>query len=298
MDLALLRTFLEVYRAGSLTGAAPHLGLSQPTVTAQIRTLEAQMGRRLFERLPRGVAPTPVADQLAREVAVHVDALAAITERDLPDRDPLAKPMHLGGPAELMAARVVPALAELVGRGLRLRIGVGLSDELLAGLAAGRFDLVISTVRPRSRALAATPLADEEFVLVAAPAWAERVGRAGLDDDPVAALRDVPLVAYAEDLPIIRRYWRTVFGTRPAGGAAVVVPDLRAVLAAAVTGSGVTVLPRYLCLRELASGELVALLRPEVPPINTLFLVVRNGTAAQPHIAAVHDRLLERGRSW
>ncbi|MFC9916160.1 LysR family transcriptional regulator [Streptomyces sp. NPDC127197] len=34
----LLRTFLAVYRSGSFTAAAPLLGLSQPTVTAQIRT--------------------------------------------------------------------------------------------------------------------------------------------------------------------------------------------------------------------------------------------------------------------
>ncbi|MDD6792142.1 MAG: LysR family transcriptional regulator [Thermobifida fusca] len=39
MNLELLRTFLAVHRAGSLTRAASHLGMSQPTVTAQIRTL-------------------------------------------------------------------------------------------------------------------------------------------------------------------------------------------------------------------------------------------------------------------
>ena len=58
MDLALLRTFLAVHRAGSLTRAAADLGVSQPAVTAQIRTLEQRVGRELFVRLPRGVAPT------------------------------------------------------------------------------------------------------------------------------------------------------------------------------------------------------------------------------------------------
>ncbi|HZE41807.1 MAG TPA: LysR family transcriptional regulator, partial [Stackebrandtia sp.] len=66
MDLGLLRTFLAVFRAGSLSGAAPILGLSQPTITAQIRALEQAMDKKLFERLPRGVAPTSVAAELAR----------------------------------------------------------------------------------------------------------------------------------------------------------------------------------------------------------------------------------------
>ncbi|NUR32319.1 MAG: LysR family transcriptional regulator, partial [Catenulispora sp.] len=78
MDLALLRTFLAVHRAGSLTRAAADLGLSQPAVTAQIRTLEQRVGTELFVRLPRGVAPTAAADDLARAVAPHLDALAAV----------------------------------------------------------------------------------------------------------------------------------------------------------------------------------------------------------------------------
>lgn len=68
-DLNLLRTFLAVYRSGSFTAAAQLLGLSQPTVTTQIRSLERQTRRELFERLPRGVAPTAVADDLAARVA-------------------------------------------------------------------------------------------------------------------------------------------------------------------------------------------------------------------------------------
>lgn len=77
LDISLLRTFLAVHRAGSFTAAARLLGLSQPTVTTQMRSLEEQLGRELFERQPRGVVPTSVADELAAEVAAPLDALAA-----------------------------------------------------------------------------------------------------------------------------------------------------------------------------------------------------------------------------
>ncbi len=89
-----------------------------------------------------------------------------------------------------------------------------------------------------------------------------------------------------------------MFGTRLTGSAAVVVPDLRAVLAATLAGAGITVLPRYLCDRELAEGRLVRLLDPEVPPINTLFLATRTGTTDLPHIAAVHAHLLRHAPEW
>jgi DNA-binding transcriptional LysR family regulator len=301
LDLSLLATFLAIYRTGSLSAAAPLVGLSQPAVTAQLRALERRLGHQLFERLPRGVRPTTVADELARQAAKHVDALAALGRRGLPGSDPLSGPVHLGGPAELLALWGVPALADLVRRGLRLRVTTGLADELLSGLVAGRFDLVVSTVRPRNRTLVSTALMDEEFVLVAAPDRARSVdlGRLrGADAPDATALRGQPLIAYAEDLPLIRRYWRTVFGARPSASAVLVVPDLRAVCAAAVADVGVTVLPRYLCTEELNTGRLVPLLEPELPPINTLHLAERAGSTGLPHIAVVRRALLAAAEAW
>lgn len=296
LDLGLLRTFLAVHRARSLTTAARVLGVSQPTVTAQVRALELQLGRQLFERLPRGVAPTTVADELAGEVAGPLDALAAVADRGRAGVEAPPEPVHLGGPAELVSVRALPALASLTDQGVLLRVTTGLAEGLLEGLHSGRFDLVLSAVRPRGRSVISVPLMDEEFVLVAAPVWARRIGPLA-DADP-GPLRDVPLIAYAEDLPILRRYWRHVFRTRLSARPAVVVPDLRGVLASVAAGAGVSVLPRYLCEDELASGAVVPLLSPEDPPINTGFLVERAGALPRAPVSAVRERLLQAARSW
>ncbi|MEU6776843.1 LysR family transcriptional regulator [Streptomyces sp. NPDC046759] len=297
LDLNVLRTFLAVYRSGSFTGASRLLGLSQPTVTTQMRALERQTGRELFERLPRGVAPTPVADELAARIAAPLDELAAVAGPTAPS-GARREPVHLAGPAELLCTTVLPALAPLVAaEGVRLRVSTGLTDPLLEELRAGRHDLVIATTRPRGRTLHAVPLADEEFVLVAAPVWAERLADRPADEGP-AALQEVPLVTYAEDLPIARRYWRHVFGRRLSRTAAVTVPDLRGVLAAVAAGAGFGVLPRYLCQGLLDSGALVALLEPEDPPINTGFLVQRPGVSDNPDVARVRTLLLRDAHSW
>ncbi|MGJ5749620.1 DNA-binding transcriptional LysR family regulator [Streptomyces puniciscabiei] len=296
LDLNLLRTFLAVYRSGSFTGAAQLLGLSQPTVTTQMRALERQTGRELFERLPRGVAPTAVADELAVRVAPGLDLLAAVSGPDATEGR-TADPVHLAGPAEFLCTGVLPVLAPLVADGVRLRVAAGLTDALLEELRAGRHDLVIATLRPQGRTLSAVPLADEEFVLVAAPVWAERVKEPLATEGP-SVLHSVPLVTYAEDLPIARRYWRHVFGRRLSCPAAVTVPDLRGVKAAVVAGAGFTVLPRYLCADELASGALVVLHEPDDAPINTAYLVQRPGVPDNPDVIRVRDHLLHalRGR--
>ncbi|NGO13184.1 LysR family transcriptional regulator [Streptomyces sp. HC44] len=300
MDLALLRTFVTVHRAGSFTRAAALLGLSQPAVTSQIRTLERQLGRPLFLRQARGVTPTTIGDELAHKAAPHLDALVEIAETGLDEASSI-RTLHLAGPPEFTAERALPALTELTGddgQGLALRASFGNAEETLEGLAAGHHDLAISTARPRGALLTATPLCDEEHVLVASPRWEARIGSDKLHCESAPALENFPVVEVHESLPFVARYWAAVFDSRPAASGTVIVPDLRAVLACATTGAGLAVLPRYLCATALERGDVMALLDPAVPPLRTYFLVVRTGTLAMPHIARAHEWLLQAANDW
>ncbi|MFV0134886.1 LysR family transcriptional regulator [Streptomyces sp. HMX87] len=300
MDLALLRTFVTVHRAGSFTRAAALLGLSQPAVTSQIRTLERQLGRPLFLRQARGVTPTSIGDELAHKAAPHLDALVEIAESGLDDTSSL-RTLHLAGPPEFTAERALPALTELTGedgQGFALRVSFGNAEESLEGLAAGHHDLAIGTVRPRGTLLTATPLCDEEHVLIAAPRWAKQAATGAPGRDGAPALEQVPVVEVHESLPLVTRYWASVFDSCPAATGTVIVPDLRAVLACAVAGAGLAVLPRYLCTEALRRGDVVALHEPTVPPLRTYFLAVRTGTLAMPHIARAHEWLLRSAADW
>ncbi|MCX4846674.1 LysR family transcriptional regulator [Streptomyces sp. NBC_00893] len=298
MDLTLLRTFVMVHRAGSFTRAAALLGLSQPAVTSQIRTLERQLGRPLFLRRARGVTPTTIGDELAHRAAPHLDALIEITESEL-DEESGVRTLHLAGPPEFTSMRALPALTPLVAQGLALRSSFFAgAEEALEGLAAGHHDLAIATARPRGGLLTATALCDEEHVLVAAPRWAGRLGPGALRHKGPVVLEQLPVVEVHESLPLVSRYWAAVFESRPALAGTVIVPDLRAVLECTAAGAGLAVLPRYLCERALERGEVVALLDPPVPPLRTYFLAVRTGTLALPHIARAHEWLLRAAADW
>ncbi|MET7972332.1 LysR substrate-binding domain-containing protein [Streptomyces mirabilis] len=156
----------------------------------------------------------------------------------------------------------------------------------------------MATRRPRGR-LAALPPADEEYLLVAAPSWARHVEEHPSAEDICTAVRDVRPVTYAEDLPIVRRYWRNVFGKQLSARAAGAVPNLYAVVSAVTAGAGYSVLPRSLCEEHLADGRLALLHEPvEPPPLNTLFLVQRPGADANPDVVRVRDRLQHAARTW
>lgn len=60
LNLRQLQYFTVVAELGSVTRAAERLRISQPSLSHQLRTLEANVGTTLFERRARGVALTPV----------------------------------------------------------------------------------------------------------------------------------------------------------------------------------------------------------------------------------------------
>lgn len=278
-----LRTFLAIYRSQSVTRAAALLNITQPAASGHLQALEARMGRRLFERSSRGLSPLPAAHDLARAISAHVDGLESAFEHRRKSAAELAGTIHLGGPAEFLGEMLLPALRALDAPDLRIRCRLGLAAELMEMLRLGELDFAVATVRMEQPGVGFAPLYEEEFRLVGAPCW----------PGPAA-----PVLAYDEGLPIIRRYWRAAFGCEPDMQAAVVVPDLRALEAAAAAGLGVTVLPGYLCARRLASGELVELHRMEQPPSNQLYLAWNTATVRTPRNAYFKECVLDAARDW
>lgn len=75
LDLNLVRAFVAIYEAKSVTLAAERLELAQPTLSHALSRLRTAYGDRLFERGTNGLRPTKVADQLFE---VFTPALASI----------------------------------------------------------------------------------------------------------------------------------------------------------------------------------------------------------------------------
>lgn len=293
-QLDLLGTFLEVHRAGSITAGARRLGLSQPAVSERIGQLESQLGTPLFARTSNGVTATAAGDRLAAQISEPVERLRRVFAA--PTTGP-PETVRIGGASDIVAARIIPTLAPIAARGTTLEFTLGLAPALLRRLQHGELDVVVSSVRPPLRGVRYRALVDEEFLLVGSPALARSVTPSLLADDPARALSHLPLVAYDGDLSIVRRYWRSEFGVRPANARSIIVPDLRGVLAAVIAGAGVSVLPRYLADPAIASGSVELVHRSQTPPVNTLHLAV-GGEEANGATATVIAALIERSREW
>ncbi|MDP2571905.1 LysR family transcriptional regulator [Vibrio penaeicida] len=111
MELRTLRYFLKVYEVGSVSGAAKHCFVSQPSITAAIKNLELALNTALFVRHARGVVPTPAAKRLYPEAKRMIDSEKNIlqTFRD----QPVTVPLRLGIMRSLGAKRMSLLLQHL-----------------------------------------------------------------------------------------------------------------------------------------------------------------------------------------
>jgi len=77
LDLDWLAVFDEVYKTGSVSKAAEHLGLAQAAASTMLNKLRAHFDDRLFTRTARGMQPTPHAERLLphlREVLAQLES--------------------------------------------------------------------------------------------------------------------------------------------------------------------------------------------------------------------------------
>ncbi len=67
MDLNAVKLFVQAAEAGSISEAARRTGIPLPTLSRQLRKLEDDLGMRLLDRGPRGLALTPAGTQLVSD---------------------------------------------------------------------------------------------------------------------------------------------------------------------------------------------------------------------------------------
>ncbi|MSO43868.1 MAG: LysR family transcriptional regulator [Thermoleophilia bacterium] len=259
MDLRHLLTLRTVVDKGSFSHAADELGISQPAVSFQIRSLEDRMGQRLLDRSGRRVTLTDagrVVDSYARRILALEDDLL----REVGDlSDHLSGPLVLGsstGPGELLLPRLLGgfkrdnphAEVRLMVQDTQTVCDRVLDDEIELG--------VVGAARPH-RGLVFEPFVRDELVVICPP------------DHPLADQRVIALSALAAQPMILQQRGsgvRAVLETafRAAG---VRMRDLdvtlelglqQSVRAAVLDGLGITVISRLAVERDLAEARLVA----------------------------------------
>ncbi|HEV7371615.1 LysR family transcriptional regulator [Arenibaculum sp.] len=183
--LTMLASFVRVCEAGSFSAAARELGVSQPAVSQQIRTLEARLGVRLFDRTTRSVSPTEAG---ARYLDHARDVLERLDEADRTvgclDRAMCGR-LVVGAPVGFGSSVLARYLVDFKRAYPDLLLDVALTDRFV-DVIAERLDVMIRMGAIADDRLVVRRLGAIGRRLAATPDYLDRKGRPRRPEDLAA----------------------------------------------------------------------------------------------------------------
>lgn len=276
------RIFLAVVEQGSLSGAARHLGVAQPTISRRLAALEATLGEALFARGVGGAALTPYGERLvvpAKRMAEGAAELSRVAEgRDVS----LEGSVRITAPPGVAFEFVAPFAAAMRAKlpGLHLEV---VATTRYVDLSRREADLALRLKKPDQRDLTCVATVRDEAVPFVARAVAERLG-------PSPKPADVDWIAWAPPLdemqpnPMLQKM---IPGFRPSFAS----DDFLVQLRAAEVGLGAMFLGRAKH-RFAQETTLVPIRVQGIPPVSTaLHLVGATRALEIPRVRAVADML-------
>jgi DNA-binding transcriptional LysR family regulator len=296
MDTRQLAAFVAVVERKSFSRAAEQLGLTQPAVSLQIRSLEKRFGRQLLDRSGRRVEPTEAGRRLYRRAQRLLALEEQLVEDVVAETDG-----ELRGKVEIGASTgpgggVVPLLlCEFQLRNAEVEISLSVFDtQRVVELVADReLELGVVGAARRHRSVVFEPFFRDEVVLVCAPG--HRFAGKKLS---VEQLRDEPLIVMQEGAGVRQ----VIEDELRQAGARLRDFDVRlelglqeSVKSAVAAGYGVSFISRSAVEAELAAGTLAAAEVEGLEPSREISLVRSSGRplthAAEAFVAFARERL-------
>jgi DNA-binding transcriptional LysR family regulator len=196
MDIHQLELFLAVMDSPSMTRAAEKIHLSPGAVSLQLHNLAEELHTELFVRRGKKLVPTPAALRLAehaKEVVRMMGHIQQLFENDLA-KD--VRPFHFATGVTTLIYQLGGPLRQLRKRypNAEIRVTVGVTEEMVAGLLDRRFDLALISLPVSEDKLRLIPLFEEELLIIRPSV--NKVGSGHVGSMRASELRDAPFLLY------------------------------------------------------------------------------------------------------
>src|SRR5437773_4743035 len=296
METRQLAAFCAVVERKSFSQAAARLGVTQPAVSLQIRSLEQRLGRQLLDRSGRRVEPTEAGRRLyasAQRVLAAEEHL--LEDLDADDEGAITGTLELGASTGPGGTVVPLLLCEFQEQhpDVRVRLTVSDTQTVVDRVAERELELGIVGAGRRHRGVAFEPFFRDEVVL-AVPASHAFAGKTVT----LEQLRTEPLIVMQEGAgvrQVIEDELRRA-GTR--------LRDLdvrlelglqESVRSAVLAGHGVTFISRLAIESDLAAGHIATARVRGLDPVREIFLARATGRsetrAARAFLAFARERV-------
>jgi DNA-binding transcriptional LysR family regulator len=243
LNLEWFRSFRAVFITKSVSKAAEHLSLSQPTVSQHIQALEARIGHKLFERKSKGVVPTDRGINLSNMVAGAIETLEKVEAAILEQSSSLTNVITIGISRHLYRSIIGDCFKDL---GSTVHVTFGDRKTLISEVERGNILYAIVPGEVNTFDIICHHLFDQNLVLVGT----NDINLAEYDTLFLKTNKQEAItwleqrVWYAHNIggDFIKYYWLNVFNRkRPSIVPDFVVPNEYEILCQLVEGSGLSI---------------------------------------------------------
>lgn len=290
VNLEWYRTFKAIYNTQTLTGAAKSLFISQPGVSLHLSSLETYVGYKLFDRTGRKMIPTERGKVLFNVLTEPMSKLEEIEKNFQQSTEKHTPTISVGMCFETFQITLEQYVSSLP---FNLIISFGAYPEMLDQLDKGILDLIITPKKGVSPNIEHEPFSSEHIVLVG-----------GKDTDLKAFkavhktknrtqielwLKQHKWYGTTGDMEHLFNFWNLNFGKKPDFRPNYIVPNLNSIVRCLSGGSGLTVIPDFLCHDEIKRGEIKLIWEGDRKLKNILYFGTRKKNSHHQEINHIKD---------
>ncbi|AUI66327.1 MULTISPECIES: LysR family transcriptional regulator [Glaesserella] len=287
--LTAINVFLSVAETGSFTATAEQLDISKPMISRYIALMEEWLNARLFQRTTRKVSLTEAGEQAVTFCQKIANLTAEMEQEMMSQQGELRGTIRISSNSSFGASHLTEAINAFLAQHSNLHIQLDLSDRLV-DLIAERIDLAVRITNNPDPNLVARKLTACHSLLVATPDY---LARYGIPNHP----EDLRQHRYLTHANINRREWRFYRDKQEVLlelTSQFTTNETTALLNSVLAHNGIAMLPKYMIEKELATGQLQAVMTEWQLPTYQIYLLYPSRHKLPFAVRKVVDFLVER----
>lgn len=281
-----LVAFEAAARTGSFVNAANELCLSASAISKEIKSLEERVGIPLFERAGRGIVLTSAGRTYADRVKLILDKLLQPTS-DLGHATARGRIIRLRVLATLGTKWLIPMIADFLTEHPNLNVHFVAQNTTKVSFERQLVDAEITNVMPKDDDIISVRIADQKYTLIASPDAFSHVRS-------IEQMLKTTLLIHEKQFNSWMNWLSEAHNLDASETKFMTFETHQMLIEAAICGLGIAVVPEIIVRRELQSGMLVELFRPEIQDGDGIYFVYCRSRSSHKNIISFRDWLIKK----
>lgn len=255
INLEWLRTFSSIYECNNITEASKKLNMTQPGVSKHLSALESHIGKKLFVRTTRKLAPTEYGKFLYSQINSPLQELEKVEYYSGQRTKKTRSAITIGCTTDFFKKELIDKIYSF---DMYIVTHFGNDKELIEALEMDKIQLLVGIKKHSKYDHQFKYIKNEELELISSnslniPEDIEKKGQ-----QFIKWLQKQPWFIYDNDQDDIKKFWDARFNTSPQIVPRYVLPSYLDIIEAVKSNCGFSIVPKHFCEEELKNNLIKA----------------------------------------